>query len=298
MGNFLGSTHVKIDSEVELKALLSKMAVQENFKCYISPPINGWVSIFRDQCGQIPLGESIAKQFINDIIDVMVHDDDVFCYCYLKNGQLIDSFNSCPDYFGETELDSDLSKGNPEVFKDLLADPQQITALKQVLKQKDITAELSDNTNSLKDIMDISNKLDELMKDPVKMLQVALENDPSVQEKIKSLTKDIPGEPSQEAIVKLLETKPELLQEIMGQVIASVMKQPDILLQPKPKHKDGNVSSDQPDTKGNNYLFASMQLQDFANIIGLPNAMTCYEYLEQAETDDIINWDKFIKIPK
>ena len=51
----------------------------------------------------------------------MVHDDDVFCYWYLKNGQLIDLFNSCPDYFGEIEKDADSSKGNPDILKDLLA---------------------------------------------------------------------------------------------------------------------------------------------------------------------------------
>lgn len=299
MGNFLGSAHVKIDSNTILKAYLSKLAPQEKFECYISPPINGWVGIFRDQFGQIPLGESLAKQFNNDIVDVMVHDDDVFCYWYHKNGRLVDSFNSCPDYFGEAEEEADSLRGNPEIFNGLLNSSKKLVQLKQVLKQRNITQDCPDSSNQFQNMINISNKLKDLMKTPEKLIQLALNNDHSLLDKFKSLVGQIPeNQISQETIVKLMERKPELLQEIMGQIITTVMKQPDLLLKSTPKNKNVKSASKLPDTQGNKYLFASMQLQDFAEIIGISNALACYEYLSEGETDNIVQWDRFIKIPE
>ena len=99
---------------------------------------------------------------------------------------------------------------------------------------------------------------------------------------------------TQEHMMTLLQQKPELMQELMGHIIPMLMQQPEILLTSTPEVN----STEQSATQENPYLFASMQLQDFANIIGLPNTTTCFEYLEQVETDDIVSWDQFVKIPE
>ncbi|HEV3079726.1 MAG TPA: hypothetical protein VGY66_08100 [Gemmataceae bacterium] len=43
--------------------------------------------------------------------------------------------------------------------------------------------------------------------------------------------------------------------------------------------------------------FASNQLEGFAGLLGLPNAITAYEYLMDGETDGVECWDKFIHVP-
>jgi hypothetical protein len=43
--------------------------------------------------------------------------------------------------------------------------------------------------------------------------------------------------------------------------------------------------------------FASEQLDRFAGLLGLPNAITAYEYLMDRETDGVERWDKFIHVP-
>jgi len=297
MGNFLGSTHVKIDSELELKSFLSELAAEDNFKCYVSPPTNGWVGIYRDEFGQIPLGESIAERFNNDIIDVMVHDDDVFCYQYFENGELMDTFNSCPDYFGEMNEDAGSSKGNPEVFKDLLDDPKKINALKDVLRQKTSVADISTDP---KQVQDYFKRIEDLLNDPEKILQFAAENEIDLQGQIKALGDQLPDDQSPGAIVDLINQQPELLVETMKKIIALYAERQRDRFVPTNGTTVSQESKITPEDelKKNGYLFASMQLQDFAAIVGLPNVMTCYEYLTQGETDDIVNWNGFTKIPE
>lgn len=45
-------------------------------------------------------------------------------------------------------------------------------------------------------------------------------------------------------------------------------------------------------------LFASMQLQSFAKLLKIPNALTSYEYLQQGEWTGIVGWRKFEELPK
>jgi hypothetical protein len=47
----------------------------------------------------------------------------------------------------------------------------------------------------------------------------------------------------------------------------------------------------------NEVTFESERLARFAELLGLPNAVTAYEYLMAGETDDIVGWDDFIHVP-
>ena len=82
MGGFYGSTHIRIDSNQPVLQVLTKLTAKENFKCYLAPPINGWVAVYNDNHGQIPIGAILAQYFSQDIVTVMVHDDSVFYYWY------------------------------------------------------------------------------------------------------------------------------------------------------------------------------------------------------------------------
>ncbi len=43
-------------------------------------------------------------------------------------------------------------------------------------------------------------------------------------------------------------------------------------------------------------VFASENMRKFADILGIKNAVTSYEYLAQGEIDNIIGWQDFIRI--
>lgn len=44
-------------------------------------------------------------------------------------------------------------------------------------------------------------------------------------------------------------------------------------------------------------VFASETLERFARLLGLPNAVAAYEYLEDGETENITGWDRFVHVP-
>jgi hypothetical protein len=112
----------------------------------------------------------------------MVHDD-IFAYSFYRGGQLLDQYNSCPDYFDDDfgEEEAGPSGGHPEVFRDLLGD-EGLEGLRELL------------------------------------------------------------------------------------------------------------AADQP-------VFAGESLARFAELLGLPNACSSYEYLVQGETDDVEGWDEFVHVP-
>ncbi|GHT41272.1 hypothetical protein FACS189443_2810 [Planctomycetales bacterium] len=61
-------------------------------------------TVFAETAYGYALSVILSEKFQTDVINIDIHDDDVFCYWYFCNGEEIDSFNSCPDYFGEAEM--------------------------------------------------------------------------------------------------------------------------------------------------------------------------------------------------
>ena len=46
-----------------------------------------------------------------------------------------------------------------------------------------------------------------------------------------------------------------------------------------------------------NVIIASETLERFARLLGLTNAVAAYEYLQDGETEDITDWDRFVHVP-
>lgn len=150
---------------------------QTEMRFFLAPAVNGWVSIYNDQCGQVSIGDRITCHLPCDIVSLMVQDDNIFCCWYYKNGQLIDHYNSCPDYFGEevTEQEKEECKGHPDCYQDLLTDPKQIFSLQRIFNpartDRHITIPQKD-MRKLKKIQQLSEATDKFLNDPQAMLEM------------------------------------------------------------------------------------------------------------------------------
>ena len=136
MGAFYGSVYVKSDKIGAVKELLEGLATR-NRKFLMAPSINGWVTIYPSDHGQDDrVSKLIAKKIDAPILQVAVHDDDVFFYSYYKDRKVVDRFNSCPDYFEPaSKRMKNLLRGKPERLAKLLGRPEDIHKLETVLEE-------------------------------------------------------------------------------------------------------------------------------------------------------------------
>jgi tetratricopeptide (TPR) repeat protein len=135
MGTSFGSILIRTENFDAVRAALERVARDNDCKFQAGPALRGWVSVFPSDGGQSNhLLAEIARHLKNDFFHLTVHDDDIFSYLFYRDGQLLDEYNSCPDYFDEvTEEEKEKCQGRPELFQDLLPDPKSLTTLKTLL---------------------------------------------------------------------------------------------------------------------------------------------------------------------
>jgi hypothetical protein len=160
MGAFFDSIHVRTKNSGAVKKALEQVAKEGDFKFLLGPALNGWVSIFPGEIGRKePISAIIAKFIPNDVFHLMVHDDDIFSYYFYRNGQLVDRYNSCPDYFEEASEDKKSQcQGHPELFQDLLGNSKSLTKLKTLLAADKFTFE-SERMAQFVKLLNLSNAL-------------------------------------------------------------------------------------------------------------------------------------------
>ena len=129
MGGFYGSVHVRGVGYDKVKGVLEEAARREGCKFYLGPAIGDWVSFYADSFGQARTGTKRAKALGGDVVQMTVHDDDIFCYWYWRDGKLRDAYDSCPEYFGRRVSAKKRRRlaGKPEVFSDVVDDPGYFT---------------------------------------------------------------------------------------------------------------------------------------------------------------------------
>ncbi len=135
MGAFYGSILVRTENSEAVQRVVGQVAKESDNRFLVGPALNGWVSIFPNNSGQSDdISSQIAKLIPNDIFHLIVHDDDIFSYYFYRNGTLSDQYNSCPDYFHEvSDEEKRQCKGRPELFQDLLPDPESLNELRNLL---------------------------------------------------------------------------------------------------------------------------------------------------------------------
>lgn len=142
MGAFYGSVLIRADTPDVVRKALEGVAKNSKSRFLVGPALEGWISIFPDNSGQNErISAEIAKVLPNDILHLLVHDDDIFCYYFYRNGKLTDRYNSCPDYFGRVSSEEKKQcRGNPEVFEHLLPNAA-LEKLKKLLAKGQVTFE-------------------------------------------------------------------------------------------------------------------------------------------------------------
>ena len=135
MGAFFGSIHIRTENSDVVQKALNDLAKETDCRFLLDPALNSWISVFPNDGGQSDrISVEISKRLPNDIFHLIVHDDDIFCYFFYRDGRLIDQYNSCPDYFEEaSDEEKQQCQGRPELFQDLLPTPESLGKLKALL---------------------------------------------------------------------------------------------------------------------------------------------------------------------
>ena len=124
MGGFYGSVQVRTTAWAEVKAAVEVVAKQRSIKCLIGPEIDGWIGIYQEGNGQgNSLGHAVADQLTCDVLQLLVHDDDVLAYWLWRGRKLADCYCSAPEFFSEENPQGgDNRRGDPEQFRPIIGD--------------------------------------------------------------------------------------------------------------------------------------------------------------------------------
>jgi hypothetical protein len=186
MGAFYGSVYFRTEDRDAVRRTLEQVAQKPRCRFLLGPALGGWVAAYPEMHGQDErVVKAVVKHFPGEALHVLVHDSDIFAYGFYRNGEPVDEYNSCPDYFEEAPPHvKEACRGRPERLAHLLAPGKTLAELEGLLSEE----------------------------------------------------------------------------------------------------------AERP-------LFADDLLRDFAELLGLPNALTSYEYLKAGETDDTEGWDQFQHVP-
>jgi hypothetical protein len=285
------------------------------------------VSFYPDGCGQEPIATKRAKALGGDVIQMMVHDDDIFCYWYWRDGKLRDEYDSCPEYFGRRVSAKEQRRlaGKPEVFADAVEEPGKVENIREILvcarTAKEKLAEIpvpKQMAEQIKKLGSIAKEIDDFANNCEAVAKFLSENPDLLDDELKSLAEDAvsKGATSGEDLVKLMRD-PGQMQEMMAKVMEGFMQsrawvdkdgkwgedlrgegaagQSGAAQSPKAAAADmigGEAGRIGPPAG----LFASDSMMRFAEVLGIANAVTSYEYLAQGETDDMQRADEFVQI--
>src|SRR5262245_1904558 len=135
MGAFYGSIHVRTDDREAVLDAAKSLARKGDARFLVAPLLRGWVTLFPHNNGQEErLSKAFAGRLSDEILQVIVHDDDIFAYAFYREGKLVDQYNSRPDYFGRvSKKKKEQSRGRPETLAHLLSEPEQLDDLKSLL---------------------------------------------------------------------------------------------------------------------------------------------------------------------
>lgn len=89
---------------------------------FVTDATKGWVHAYPSISEWNPdLVRSIANAAkVDQAIAFMLHDSDVLSYWYFDGGELADTYNSCPDYYGKASKADMAAVGDAEAFRKLL----------------------------------------------------------------------------------------------------------------------------------------------------------------------------------
>lgn len=320
MGGFYDSIHVRTESYDLIRDILTELAKSKGHKFYLAPVINGWVSLFPSNYWQESLACEISKQIDTDVLQMMVYDDDIFRYLYYQRGDLVDEYNSQPNYFGEkvSAKERKRLKGRPEVFRELVSSDAKIKKIRKILKPTSFLDKIQvpDEIKEIdKKFKSLSKSINSFVNNPNAMLEFLEKNPELFKDETKSLAKEAAsrGVKSTEEIQKFLEESgktQDMAMKLVEEFVKSRTSSEKFdFLRPDSNKLDKSyadmekqiseqiVVDDKGNIKSPEDLFASHTMFRFAEILGIPNTTTSYEYLKAGDREGVREWDKFVEIP-
>jgi hypothetical protein len=149
MGAFFANYHVrKADAAACAKALTTLISSQ----ALVTDSKNGWTTVYDEQSDSQDievlrgLAKDLSSKLKTAVIAMMVHDSDIFVYLIYEKGELIDQFDSNPDYFGpvsaaqEKEWQGDFSKVLPYAKKKVsIQDFRRVAEKEQVFEEERVS---------------------------------------------------------------------------------------------------------------------------------------------------------------
>jgi hypothetical protein len=120
MGTFVANFHVRSNDS---DAIRDTLAVVSAGDFRVSMPHNGWVSIYesrastQDEAWIERLAQELSTRWCTVCVAFMVHDSDFARYWLNDQGQLLDEFNSDPEYFDDVSAtERQRLQGRSDIF--------------------------------------------------------------------------------------------------------------------------------------------------------------------------------------
>ncbi len=140
MGAFFTNLQVRKSSQQAVCEAFQKM---NQGRAYVSPDAANWVTVYsevtEDQNDETlrEIAGALSRTLKTDVLAILVHDSDIAMYWLFRNGDLIDQFNSAPNYF-EGAGDSDEAEGgDPDALLPLCVPGTTRAQLEQILHPSD-----------------------------------------------------------------------------------------------------------------------------------------------------------------
>jgi hypothetical protein len=146
MGAFFTNCNVRTTDAAKCAKVLKSSS---GLRAFLTDSQNGWVTVYDEQTESqdIEILRRLAKKLSAELktvaIGILLHDSDVFQYLIYENGELVDQFDSKPDYFGcvsdaqKKEWRGDFGKLLPYATKGkTISDFKRVAAKKYVVEEK------------------------------------------------------------------------------------------------------------------------------------------------------------------
>ncbi|MEQ1903289.1 MAG: ankyrin repeat domain-containing protein [Pirellulaceae bacterium] len=169
MGLFCVNFHVKGSRANDVTKALTRLGAVE----FVVPrKKTGWVSFYesdasnQDEQRIQDLAAGVSRELSAPTIAFLVHDSDIASYWMYEQGELVDQFNSCPDYFEDGDEPTGPSGGTPANMIKYCRSGVSVEDLADLFRDDDVFAERMigqlaafmgiDSNRALSDYRDVS----------------------------------------------------------------------------------------------------------------------------------------------
>ena len=117
MGAFIVNFHIRGSDQAAIAKKIHELRYDH---VWVTNPKHEWISLYdesascQDELRIKEVGAALSASLKQPLIAFLVHDSDFLCYWLYEEGQLVDAFNSCPDYFENSDDLETEYEGDPE----------------------------------------------------------------------------------------------------------------------------------------------------------------------------------------